>query len=139
MNGNSPIVLSDIEEKKKQQAMMAMTIQGAAKVAHGIMRAYRKFHGDDSQKLWHEAEQSQRESIVQAVMAIMHNPTITEEQLHSVWLAGMKSDGWTQGEEEDAEKKTHPSMVPYNDLPAERRLQDVLFSASVRTVLGLER
>lgn len=36
---------------------------------------------------------------------------------HDVWAEGRIAEGWTYGPERDDVKKTHPCLVPYNDLP----------------------
>ncbi len=46
------------------------------------------------------------------------------EQVHDVWSAGRISDGWTYGAERNDEKKTHPCLVPYDDLPDSEREYD---------------
>ena len=39
------------------------------------------------------------------------------ENVHDVWARGRISEGWTFGNVKDAEKKTTPFLVPYEDLP----------------------
>lgn len=39
------------------------------------------------------------------------------ENVHEVWAAGRISEGWTYGSKKDAEKKTTPFLVPYDELP----------------------
>lgn len=39
------------------------------------------------------------------------------KNVHEVWSAGRIADGWTYGEKRDDEKKTHPCLVPYEELP----------------------
>lgn len=39
------------------------------------------------------------------------------KNVHVVWAAGRISEGWTYGENRDDEKKTHPCLVPYEELP----------------------
>lgn len=39
------------------------------------------------------------------------------EMLHDVWATGMAYDGWRYGEEYSIADKTHPDLVPYEDLP----------------------
>lgn len=38
------------------------------------------------------------------------------ENTHEVWAVGKLADGWTYGEKLDKDKKTHPLLVPYEDL-----------------------
>lgn len=112
-------------------------IATAAKTAHEVNRAYCASIGDGTQLRWEEAPAWQVESCVAGVEAIVKNPDITPEQSHEGWLARKKEEGWIYGEKKDVEKKTHPCMVPYADLPSEQRAKDRLFCAVVRSVLRL--
>ncbi len=38
------------------------------------------------------------------------------ENVHDVWAAGRIAEGWVYGEKKDAERKTTPLLVPYNEL-----------------------
>lgn len=40
-------------------------------------------------------------------------------------------DGWVYGDEKDTEKKTHPCLVPYEELPEFQKKKDALFQAIV--------
>ena len=37
--------------------------------------------------------------------------------VHDVWAQGRIAEGWTWGEERDDKRKTHPCLVPYEELP----------------------
>lgn len=39
------------------------------------------------------------------------------KNVHEVWSAGRMADGWTYGEVRDDVRKTHPCLVPYEQLP----------------------
>ncbi|MCD7956055.1 MAG: Ryanodine receptor Ryr [Lachnospiraceae bacterium] len=39
------------------------------------------------------------------------------KNVHDVWAVGRIKEGWTYGEVKDAEKKTTPQLVPYEELP----------------------
>lgn len=39
------------------------------------------------------------------------------ENVHDVWAVGRIAEGWTYGEKKDAEKKTTPCLIPYDELP----------------------
>ena len=43
---------------------------------------------------------------------------------HEVWATGRINDGWTYGETRDDEKKTHPCLVPYEELPESEKDYD---------------
>ena len=38
------------------------------------------------------------------------------ENTHEVWSKGRMDEGWVYGSELDYEKKTHPSLIPYEEL-----------------------
>lgn len=39
------------------------------------------------------------------------------KNVHEVWAESRLSQGWTYGDKRDDEKKTHPCLVPYEELP----------------------
>jgi len=43
---------------------------------------------------------------------------------HEVWAAGRIKDGWACGKTRDDENKTHPCLVPYEDLPESEKEYD---------------
>lgn len=38
------------------------------------------------------------------------------KNVHEVWSAGRMAEGWTYGEERNDVEKTHPCLVPYEEL-----------------------
>lgn len=46
------------------------------------------------------------------------------KNVHDVWAAGRIADGWTYGERRDDTSKTHPCLVPYEDLPESEKAYD---------------
>lgn len=107
-------------------------IEVCARAAHGVNRAYCRSIGDDSQPSWEDAPAWQRQSACAGVKAVLGNPDVTPEQSHEAWLAKKAEEGWTFGEVKDAEKKTHPCFLPYDELSPEQRAKDHLFIATVR-------
>lgn len=109
-----------------------------AKTAHEANRALCRAFGDDSQVPWEEAPDWQRTSALDGVKKT-HDGTVTSpQQSHENWLTMKRADGWVYGAVKDPEAKTHPCMVPYDDLPPEQRAKDHVFQAVVRTMLALE-
>ena len=49
------------------------------------------------------------------------------EAAHDSWWREYERMGWRYGAERDAEAKTHPDMVPFNDLPKSERDKDEIF------------
>lgn len=46
------------------------------------------------------------------------------ENVHKVWMQTRIEQGWTYGPERDDAEKTHPCLVPYNQLPEEEKVYD---------------
>ncbi len=102
-----------------------------ARVCHEANRAICDTFGDHSQKSWAEAEQGQRDSAIRGVAFAVDTPDATPEEQHSAWVRDKLGAGWTHGLEKNAEAKTHPCLVPYDELPPEQRVKDAVFRAVV--------
>ncbi len=113
--------------------MLDNDVKQIAQICHEVNRAYCQSLGDTSQLPWKEAPQWQRDSAVKGVEAFLASDMKnTPEQMHASWLAHKQTEGWVHGLVKDAEKKTHPCMVPYAQLPPEQQVKDALFIAVVR-------
>lgn len=108
-----------------------------AQIAHEINRAYCESLGDDSQPSWESAPDWQKDSAVAGVEMHLANPDATPEQSHESWLFHKLADGWVHGEVKDAEAKTHPCCLPYEELPPEQKAKDYLFRAVVHQLKGI--
>jgi RyR domain len=60
----------------------------------------------------------------------------TPRQLHEEWRLAKIADGWMPGLRKDADAKTHPCLVPYDQLSYEQQVKDILFTAIVRALTG---
>jgi hypothetical protein len=105
-----------------------MKIEQIAELCHEVNLAYCESLGDDSQKPWHECPQWQKDSAVNGVEFHTENDT-TPEDSHKNWMKEKIVDGWVYGEVKDPENKTHPCLVPYEQLPQEQRSKDHIFKA----------
>lgn len=105
-----------------------------AEVAHEVNRAYCTATGDTSQVPWDEAPDWQRDSACNGVRNALLDSETTPRDSHESWRRQKEQEGWTYGSVKDADAKTHPCMVPYDQLPQEQRVKDYLFLAVVRSV-----
>jgi len=55
----------------------------------------------------------------------------TPEQAHNSWMESYFKMGWKYGKERDVVKKTHPDLVPFDELPRDERDKDAIFLALV--------
>lgn len=108
-----------------------MTIEQLAKIVHESNKTYCEVHGDMSQKPWEEAEEWQRESAINEVLAHFDHPDRPPSWSHEHWMQQKVDAGWVYGPVKDSEKKTHPDLVPYDQLSPVAQGKDYLFSAIV--------
>lgn len=111
-----------------------LSIEDIASICHEANRAYCFSLGDFSQPNWPSCPDWQHESAIDGVRFHLHNPEAGPSASHDNWLRLKESEGWQYGPEKDPEKKLHPCMVPYEQLPIEQRTKDYLFSAIVDTL-----
>ena len=109
-------------------------IADCAKAAHEVNRAYCLGLGDDSQKPWENAPQWQRDSALDGARFTLDDPDAGDSASHDRWLAEKAAAGWVYGETKDAALKTHPCIVPFDELPLEQQAKDALFRATVMGV-----
>ena len=101
-----------------------------AHVCHEANRALQLIQGDSvPSPHFLEAPTWQFISAINGVEVALEGATSAE--LHKSWMAEKEHAGWAYGPVKDASLKTHPCLVSYDDLPAEQRLKDRVFSAIV--------
>lgn len=110
-----------------------MTNEEIARVCHEANRAICTAHGE-RQPSWEDAEEWQRKSAALGVAAVRTNPSISPAELHAAWMKQKIEDGWTWGPRKSPEEKTHPCLVPYEDLPEHQRVKDHVFRAICMTL-----
>ncbi|MGL4638538.1 MAG: RyR domain-containing protein [Shewanella sp.] len=108
-----------------------------AKLCHETNAAYCRSMGDISQKSWADAEEWQKQSARNGVIMHLLNPGASPSASHESWMKEKLDDGWVHGDVKDAEAKTHPCIVDYDQLPKEQQAKDYIFKAIVNTQSGL--
>jgi len=111
-----------------------MNIREIAKVAHEVNKAYCESMGDNSQVSWDDASQWQKESAIAGVRLHTDNPDVGPEASHESWMKHKEANGWVYGEDKDEVAKTHPCMVPFDELPPEQQAKDYIFRAVVHAL-----
>ena len=102
-----------------------------ARVAHEVNRAYCEAMGDMSQKPWKGAPDWQRESAINGVEFHRANPEASASASHISWVREKLNAGWVYGDVKNEKAKTHPCIVPFDDLPVEQQAKDFIFRAVV--------
>lgn len=109
-----------------------------ARVCHNANKAYCEESGDMSQVEFELAPEWQQSSAILGVAAVRADPAMTAADQHQCWLDFKVADGWVYGEAKDAEAKTHPCCVPYDQLPPQQKAKDSIFGAIARAMLAVE-
>ena len=111
-----------------------MLIEKIAQVAHEVNKAYCEAIGDKSQTSWEDAPAWQKESAVLGVMFHVENPNAGPEASHNSWMKQKLDNGWRLGHVKDENEKTHPCIVPFEELPLGQKIKDHLFRQVVHSL-----
>ena len=105
-----------------------MDSETIARVIHEANRALQYSLGDPAPSpAYDDAPSRQLTGLHAGVQAALDGAD--PEELHELWLAAKRADGWTYGPDKDPVAHTHPCLVPYDELPAEQRAKNDLFAA----------
>lgn len=106
-----------------------------ASVVHDANRRWQIVTGDRwPSPPWEDAPERQAAGVIATVRAALADYELTARQAHEKWLAAMTADGWTWGRVKDEERKTHPDLVPWDDLPGSEQRKSVLLIAITRAL-----
>lgn len=107
-----------------------------AKVCHEVNRAYCQALGDNSQPSWEDAPEWQRSSA--RIRVDLHTMgDFGPEVSHISWMKQKLEEGWVYGEVKDPEKKTHPCIVPFENLSIDQQAKDYIFRQIVHSLANL--
>lgn len=76
-----------------------------------------------------------QEVILSSVNAVLGNPTITPEQLHTHWMETMEGKGWKRAATTDVTKKQHARLVPFAELPQTEQVKARAFIEIVTSLM----
>jgi len=100
-----------------------------AQIVHEAIRAYQAALSEAAAEPWEDAEDWQREATLSGVGFVLEHPDAPACAQHEQWMADKLAQGWRYGAVKDAGRRTHPSLVPYTELPESERRKDALFRA----------
>ena len=104
---------------------MTVPTEVIAQVCHEANRVLQAYFGESVSVPWQELDAETADSAIVGVENALGGTT--PEGSHECWLAFKRDHGWSYGETKDEGAKTHPCMVPYDQLPPKQQLKDHLF------------
>lgn len=107
-----------------------------AQVAHEAVRAWQAANGQKPAPTWARAPAWMKAATLEAVTWKSGTRSPSPAARHRQWMEEKTKAGWKLGPTKDARRKTHPLMVPYNQLPEVERRKDALVSAVVKALAG---
>ncbi len=105
-----------------------------ARICHEANKAFCESIGDFSQVSWDTAPDWQKNASIHNVNYIIAHPEVSYEALHDYRMQEKINTGWSYGAIKDEVAKTHPSMIPFEQLSKEEQQKDKLFFAIVQAL-----
>ena len=109
-------------------------IKYIARVCHEVNRAYCAALGDESQVSWEDAPEWQKNSAIGGVLLHIYRPEAGPKASHESWAKQKVLDGWKYGPVKNPERKEHPCLVEWDELPVEQRAKDFIFAGVVKAM-----
>lgn len=114
---------------------MKLAVNEIAKVCHEANRALTSIIGDvPVQAPWELCPVDMQQSCIRGVAFALANPDAPPAAQHEAWMKDRLAQGWKWGPERSELEKTHPALVPYEQLPEAVRKKDALFKAVVNAL-----
>ncbi|MEO1552786.1 MAG: RyR domain-containing protein [Pseudomonadota bacterium] len=113
---------------------MSETLEPVARVIHAAIRTWSAAHGQKDIPDWDTAPQWMKDSTFASISFVLDHPDADAGAQHLQWMQQRRAQGWTYGPVRDDKVKTHPMMVPFNQLPLMEQRKDDLVRAIVRAL-----
>ena len=113
---------------------MSPTLEPIARVIHAAIRTWSTAHGQPDMPDWDVAPQWMKDSTFASIQFVLDHPDADGGAQHLQWMNHRRAQGWTYGPVRDEARKTHPMLVPFDQLPIMEQKKDDLVSAIVRAL-----
>jgi len=130
MNGLSQQELRKLAEEEHLKMVSLMTLsERRAWFVYEAARIENTAAGRSiNPEVWGERSEGFRANMTRAVAKQCGPDALTSpEELHDAWTEAYLKLGWVYGKARDPVLKTHPDMVPFDDLPRDEQEKDAVF------------
>lgn len=125
MDSNSPKYPSD------------QHIHTIAEVCHNAVRAWMHLHGDPTYPTWLLSPGYMKRANISSVEFILTNPDSTFQEIHGNWCSSKVKEGWKYGKVLNSHRKTHPCLIPYDELPPKQKGKNAIYKGIVLHLRGI--
>ena len=122
------------QDEQVERHMKSVMYLVMMETIHDVNNAIRVHFGEKADPPLNELSKEVLVGKLNGIKKVIENPGITPEMMHKEWMDSHIKDGWVYGEVKDFEKKTHPCLIPYEELPENQRLKDRIFVALVNSM-----
>lgn len=116
-------------QRGQERVTAMLTVEDIARVVHEANSALQAVIGEPVNPRWDDAPDYQRWSSIEGVRDALTG--LSADEHHEAWAHALQREGWTWGPVKDPQAKTHPLLVPFEDLPPLQQAKDRLFLAIV--------
>ena len=118
-------------QEKATRGLDSAQLNIIARVAHEAIRTFQAAAGQAEAPPWDDAPDWMRKASYDGVKFRLKHPEATPERQHQDWVNEKIATGWKFGPVKDSKAKTHPMLIPYDQLEEIEKRKDMLFSAIV--------
>ena len=101
-----------------------------AKFCHGVLSQYGSAYGQEL-NVWDELKHGEKQHYIGRIAHFMTYPDSDASAPHEAWKMRLMLNGWSYGEEFNAERKTRPELVYFSQLPPEQQAVDFIIKGIV--------
>lgn len=84
---------------------------------------------------WTDMSDEAKAGSVSGIVDMIKNPVLDGREAHDIWFANKQAAGWKYGPAKSNEHKTHPCMVPYDELNIWDKTKDDLYICVINSLL----
>lgn len=121
--------------QRKEGSLCETEYEIISNTVHEALRAYGTAIGQKPLPHWNIAPKWMKAATLRSVKFVLDEPYQQPGTQHQKWVETKLADGWRFGPTKDGRKKTHPMLVPFEELPREEQCKDAILIALVRAFL----
>ncbi len=91
----------------------------------------------EEKKEWKLIDSATKARLINAVQRAIDKKITDPSVAHADWMADMVKQGWVYGEKLDETEKTHPCLVPYDQLPTGQQTKDHIYLSILKPFYSL--